>query len=754
MFYIVNFFLFLINRHSFAAINIKYMMIVAAVDVSGSIDCVPGYADKVYNVLCKLTPPIEVIRWNTSATSETYEKIVPDLGRYRGYSGTEPHHFVKLLSTTYPIHLYVFTDGAITTSDVDKCKRTLKEKNVEIQYVKLYFIGDTKDMNLKFIDVFVGIPQEIYINCESIGRVEPDLNFDAIDYDYIMKDDSFKATVLSKINSPHVDKRILKRDLSALNSRILKEYFKDKLTIRNFYEDKNIDDCVAYVKKHSYYNEKVDFQRKMSDIMKLFKEKIDTYSLDIFKKMEKPSTLEYTEPELECEYLTCDILYENCKTVCFPVKIHMNKTIIGEKDENSDNFCIDKKSIKNPFKLLESKYYRQEIANLVEPYTIDYQTYKRLENPNISPFTRNELQGVYVLHNDTINVNALIKHNNYILSTLFENKLPGKPVIWHMIFLYILAVDKLQDMKSRLFEEIRFLGNHSEYFITLSPHLNPPIVEQLNVCFWYIANVCHKAFPNSKKNLLRSPDFNSGVILKFYRDVFDENYEYPKEMLLWKLWGTLCDQPKLAIFNILAHYYNYENCTNVPESKFQIILYREPRSKEPPTEYTFLSQLSLKTVLNVYKKFTEASCPSYYDNVIFEEEDIVLNDDRTPDMLDHVEINLKTCHPYLTCPLTKKYWKDCIGEYNIMKSSYLRLFRRYCVKYKRYPESSESLLVYLNEYIFKRQEFMPELFPSSEKSKMEKVLLLFKEVMETYSCSEYLKHAEKYHSETIRSQYE
>lgn len=108
------------------------------------------------------------------------------------------------------------------------------------------------------------------------------------------------------------------------------------------------------------------------------------------------------------------------------------------------------------------------------------ETYRNLENP---PLMKDLLKSIYILHNDGVDVQAMIKHNNYVLSTLFQNKLPGHPVLWHMIFLYILAKEKFQGKKKRLFAEIQFLGKHAKYFINLTPYLNPPILEDLNCCF-------------------------------------------------------------------------------------------------------------------------------------------------------------------------------------------------------------------------------------------------------------------------------
>lgn len=724
-------------------------MNVAAVDVSGSIEWNPTYKEKVFEVLKTLKPPISVIRWNNSAKMKEYSKIVPEMGKFVGNSGTNPITFLKMLiHFTKGIQLYVFTDGQFYDYNVKECKTFLENQKLLIDHVHLYYIGNEKDMNLKFIEIFEGIPQKVHINEQDVGRVEPEINFDDIDYDYIMKDDSFKATILSKLMSKKVSPDKLKKEICCLSSRILKHFFKDKISIRPFYDTKNVDDCVAYVKKHSYYASKSDFQRKISDILNLFEKGVDIYSLKCFNDVEKTEFLTYQEPDLECQYLTCDILYTKCKTGCIPIK------------ECKDDVWFEKNVLQDPFKMLESTNLVKRVVDLIEPYVMEYgDAYKNIKHPNISPFSRDVLRGVYVLHNDTIPVKDLIQHNNYVLSTFFNNKLPGKPVLWHMIFLYILATERFTDLKERFFEEIRFLGDHADYFITLNPHTNPPIVETLNVCFWYLANVCHKAFPNNKKNILRYSKFNSDIFLRFYKDVYDLHYEEPEKLPLWKLWKTLCLN-KYAIYPILTHYYHSEKL-NV-EGPCQYILYREMKSAErqhkdlPPTEFNYLNEFDLSTVLSIYKKVTKEKYSSPYDEITFKLENVnlmreVKNQD---DKLDHIKINIITCHPLVICPITKKHWKDCIGEYDVMRESYLRLFRKYCIKYRKYPESGSHLLMFINEYIFNRQNYMPELFPLSIKDIMDKIMDIFREVMDTYSCENYIKRTDKYSSERNRLEYD
>lgn len=741
--------------------HFNFNMIIAAVDVSGSTgneDYAQFYKDTIFQVLNLVNPPIRVIYWNHLVQKDVvFHKVTNSVSMFYSRGGTRPYSFVECLPTDESIELYIFTDGMIFDDDVNVCRSFLKERNIQFTKLHLYYIGIEYRMNLKFTSLFEGIPQTLHINEKYVGCVEPTLiNFDDIDYNYIMKNDTFKATIMAQINSAHVDTAELKNQVNLLNSRILKEYFQDKLSIQKFYTERDVEGCISYVKKHSYSADKAQFQTKMSEIFKLFDPNISTYSLEHFKPT-APHTLtcqndeeengeiaEEDEP-LDCNYLTCEILLQKCNLACIPIKMC------------TDDIWLDKKIIRNPFLLLESKPLIQRIVSRVEPYVMDYKhVYKRLQNPDISPFSRDTLQGVYLLHNDSINMQEMIKHNNYVLSTLFQNRLPGKPVLWHMIFLYIVAMKRFSDKKDLFFKEIQLLGQQDQYFISLVPHLNPCIIETLNCCFWYIAHVCHKAFPNSKKNVLRTQDFISGVFLKFYKTVYEADYSYPPDMPVWQLWHKL-HRDRTAIFPILSHYFQHEKVRGL-EKDFQIVLYKEmkPVDSKPPKEFKFLSQLKLEQVLDTYAKSLKAST-YFVDLKTIIPRNITLYDEEEEskdDMLSHVRINPKTCHPYVTCPITGKYWRDCIGKYDQIKRSYVRLFKRFCEKYEKYPENSDELLCFLNMYVFQHKETVPEVFDLSVKKQMNTVLEIFKTVVYTYSCKDYLKCSNEKSAETLRKSYE
>jgi hypothetical protein len=282
--------------------------------------------------------------------------------------------------------------------------------------------------------------------------------------------------------------------------------------------------------------------------------------------------------------------------------------------------------------------------------------------------------------------------------------------------------------------------------------MNPPLYEKLNVCFWYIAKVSHVAFPNSKKNLLRSMDA-APVILEFYNDVYDK-VNVPKEMNLWQLWKYfhLNKSNPSFIFYILAHHLNYKIY-----KEGAIVLFQGKCSEKVKDAMDYIAEINISTIKSLFDRLMLNSNVTPYDDLSNEPLDVIEDVYTiTPDCckvegsnLDHVSINLKTCHPYVMCKVTGKHWKECAGDYNREKESYLRMFRRYCIKKNMYPETIEDLIVFINDYLLRHQK-KPEIFCHCVENDLSKVLFLFKNVMEVYSCEDYLKKANKYCSEDLR----
>lgn len=227
-------------------------------------------------------------------------------------------------------------------------------------------------------------------------------------------------------------------------------------------------------------------------------------------------------------------------------------------------------------------------------------------------------------------------------------------------------------------------------------------------------------------------------------------------MHLWEPWWIFSDDRKLGIFKILTNHFDYKVYSNVTESKYQIVLFQGERDKIPLQKLRF--DATLDNVLNVYKIFMEKAGLNHYEVLTQAEKGdknishFIQKESGT--LLSHVKINIATGHPFVTCGTSQKHWRKCAGLYDITKQSYIRLFKRYCERYGKYPATSDHLKVFLNEFIYKRQNNIPEIFLPCMETDMDKVYEIFQEVMGRYSCEEYLKLAQTFSSEEKRLKYE
>lgn len=151
-------------------------MITAAVCISVSNDCIADYKSKIYQILSFLKPPVRVIYWNGSVVKiKTFRTIDERICQFKNSSGKNPESFLKCLTALTPIKLYIFTHGQLNIQNyqIEGCLSILKNKNIHLLQVHWYHMGDETHLNLKFMDIFEGIPQTIHFNEKWIDVVKP-----------------------------------------------------------------------------------------------------------------------------------------------------------------------------------------------------------------------------------------------------------------------------------------------------------------------------------------------------------------------------------------------------------------------------------------------------------------------------------------------------------------------------------------------------------------------------------------------------
>lgn len=428
---------------------------------------------------------------------------------------------------------------------------------------------------------------------------------------------------------------------------------------------------------------------------------------------------------------------------------------------------IFKKFTECTLELLTHEDLWDKLSKSVEYFKVDLKTYERLPNKHTSPFTRDRLKGAYVFHNSNTDFEKLMLHNSRSISILFgkENKLPGNRYVWNVVFLYAMSKHHpvWKEHRDLLWDEIRYIAEYATVYISLSHLIHPNIKTKLEIALWYCVNVSPLAFPNSSKNRIRAIGLR---LYEFYSDIYKVpkgiSLELLKAWTLWKYFVSHHTKPEMKS-EIIAQFLNHKTIQG------KLVFFTGP-SKE---RYGYLKHFDKELVVETYLYFQKKENPSLYDEILprddvqqimkkkswfnslkiklFVQED--RDEEKALEELSHVKINPKTCHPLVICPITQKHWKQCANRYDIFSESYVRLFRRYCNRYNRYPRRAEDLLLYHSEICWKHSRLM--IYNESIMySKMNKILEIFESIVQLYSCDEFIKMTNRYCSESVRLKHE
>ncbi|XP_023023078.2 uncharacterized protein [Leptinotarsa decemlineata] len=728
---------------------------IACVDTSTSTRGDVKYYSKVNSLI---RDAFKIITWNSRA-EEVNNNV---LDEYQACGYTLPQAFLEILKTyDFKYQLLVTTDGQVCDHDIGICESILQSSNIldNIEHFKIYYIGEEVQMNMKLDNLFTSpkFNKEIFINEKVSCTVDINIDFDNVCVEDIIEKNDFKASIISRL-SRFPEKRLeLRSEVCKLAKRLLNQLVDKNVSIKEFFDNKDVDGCITFIKNSSPSDKKV-LQQKISDILNLFKNNTDIYTLSHLSNTRTLHKVDVSVP-LEGEdfendedieegdnAMFCDIMFTKCTHLCL---------LIRNPKENIIPDLISKQISIHPFLTLSHEDIIKKIVDLVEYQQIDLSSYSQLENKFISPFTRHPLKGVYIFNSgttDDLNFELIKKNNNRAISVIFGsgNKLPGNKDIWNVLFLYILMKHHPKwKNESEIFKrEIRYISEKTKSFLSLSPLLDPNIIDQLNVCLWYVVNVSHKIFPNSSKNILREMGASSQSFLDFYSEVFDtvneEIYTANKSWLVWNYMVQQKSDRKKLKGEVLAQYQNHK------EINGSLVFFSGPCEKRYES---FLNTLPVEKVLGLYSilsvrsgKFDEVYVPDTPPNVTIVN---ILDTLENFETSQHVVICLNTCQLTIICPVTGKYWKECAGNYNVKNASYFRTFRDYSIKKKKYPRDEYDLITYHSDKHYNRcSEFL--IYPSYILEEFGLVMRKFENVMKMYPVEEYLKISNANNSEVDR----
>lgn len=736
---------------------------VIAVDVSISTHWVEGYYSYVNNLLCKAT---KIIIWGNGAELTTDAELsVMKLKQLNSNIGCDTK--IKdclILLTELPeekFNLIVITDGIV--KDVDDCIHFMRSNHLRerINGVEICFFGNTKEMNMEINTIFDGISQTIYVNGSISARVSAKwLDCQRVDLDEFLRDiNSAKASLIAKMNAlSKEDKRLLIDKFRNYEKEKLREIAKEKTAtlrehISNMYAARDVDAFVKMVRDETYLRSdaKKNLQKTAQECINLLQDQNirNIYSLDNIQtittdlvEMQLEDEDEDEEDENGTSALECDILYKKCRNTCMLINAPAQPLI-------TDNL---KKYAENPFYLLDNEDVVQRLVKCVENNVVDLKTFQQIEDKSKSPFTRQRLKTVFIFHgNADIDVHKLMSHNARAISILFgsDDKLPGSMALWLVIFLYVVWKRHPAWSDDILRDEIAFYARNASTTITFNRAISPNFTTSLEIALWYAVEVSPRAFPNSRKNRLR---FFKRHLYTFYSDVFGKPTIDERVLELWELWECFVrhrTDPYLKA-KVLAQIQHHKSIDG------KIVLFEG----ECKTRFDcFLKKFHVDDVLNLYALLeTCRNTTSLYENIsnanTHHFKVMPITKDERESQLEHVQINMKTCQPFVMCPVTGLHWHQCAKPFNRRYESFYRLFRRYCIDKKEYPKNSDDLLLFASEKYFRFYYTFKIYNECHIYTVLDDVMQKFQQVMVTMDVAKYLKTVSDYQSEKLRLEFE
>ncbi|CCU56208.1 unknown similar to AgseGV orf4 [Mythimna separata entomopoxvirus 'L'] len=702
---------------------------ILCIDNSGSTAGCIDYWDSVKEIYDTFKPD-KLIYWNHTAN---YSKIFST----RSNGCTYPQSFLKLLLDTNDIFdLIVTTDGSISDHDINNSVCIINDNFLKkINSVTIYYIGYELDINIGLNIIFNDRINNYYIN----GKIHNIINFNNIDDDCDVLDPNFNISLIAKINNiknSYKDEDIIKDKLSELRGNICRIFSK--------LENKSIID--DNIEKYYKNNDQMGFHKIIMDdklnvgpinkqkciVLNYFDKNIDINLSKIYQSLAIKEVNVINEND-ESDWISFEdpITFENIDLPCLLIN-NINEPII-----------TDKIIIKHPFKLLSNYDYINKIVNIIEKQTINYSTFKNLYKNNEikSPYTNLICKGVYIIENKNMDC---IKNNCRTISVIFgnSNKIPGNMIIWNLIILYIIYKHKknIDDEYKRLIlsEIIKYCDT---YKTSLSITHQCQIIRKckINICFWYIFKVLPKYSRNTSNNVLRS--IFAMELYEFYVNTIGSNEDnIYTDIKKWAVWNYLISNrnKKNLKLELKAQYQNYIIYKN------EIILTVGECDKKYDS---FINILDSDIVNSLYNSITNTSSKiDNIDNIVIQKYIPIyknIRDESLIDTLSHIIINKKTCWPMVICPVTKKHWKECIGNYNIKNESLLRLFNTYCLKYESYPnEYMDLVLLYFKITNIPIDEYLFECF--------KKIMIIFYDIINTYDYKTYIKIYKKHSDENLR----
>ncbi|XP_074042727.1 uncharacterized protein [Leptinotarsa decemlineata] len=645
---------------------------------------------------------------------------------------SHPQEFINTIKNYYFKYILIITVvGYMDDEDIQICDKIIKQSNIldNIVNFKIYYFVEKERINMQFDGLFTSkkFKKEVFVNGYLWYHIDINIDFDKLTLSDISPD--FKYNIISLVNKFPEDKIELRWKLGELFNRLSRRYQKKK-SLRLFSENNDVEGCMRFIERGLYnFNVKI-LQQKIRELLNLFDNPVYDYvlsdSINVLLKPEVQCVLD-EDSETDEDSITCDITFNKCKQLCLLVRDTRKYKIPGE---------IGKQMFQNPFLILKHRDLVEKMLNLVEYNQIDITSYSKLKNKNISPFTRQPMTGIYIFNSDSelMDWDVVMENNNIILSMICRidcilSKCSG---LWHLVFLYMLMKfhPKWKNEPEIIKKEIKYICDRTITPISLFPNLEPDIQDQLSIGLWYVVNVSHKLYPNSRNNVLRNMGESSTYFLDFYSDIFHSvDEELYNKTKLWTVWSYMVrnqGNSRKFLSEILAQYQKYR------EIEGSLIFFSGQCEKRYES---ILNILPVEKVLGLYHILHENSREfDEIEHVQDRNPQVDFINTSEPSCREHVVISLRTCQAVTVCSNTYKQRKKCGVDY----IRYFDIFHEFCVVNGEYPKNEYDLITNHSWEHYKTSSQIV-VYPVQGLEHFRLVMEKFEKVTKKYAVKDYLK---------------
>lgn len=463
-------------------------------------------------------------------------KEAEEANNQRCRGGTNPSSFIQYLTSHKEgINLTIFTDGQVDESCVNNCDALLKDKEIKIKQLKVFFIGPKNGMNLSVSAPFTraerlpdtGMDCVIHINDEKPQHYnsvhlsstlkkyfgEPELFLEELpnflgalklqNLGRKNEDENFRAEIIKLKNNLL---KVIAESAKSSDIKIIQNELMQSLINKD--EKSALDKVESLIKtldSHTEFGKKIE--AGFQEILTVFDKKSD-FSFDactsnrIIRASEVKETSIETLHDIQDDFkFECPITLEEDLPVlyiknCYQIDKQTNKTIkkyqpilaeLEKKDQ--DRF------INNPLAILDDAALVAKIKarfDKVYGFNATQKLYKK-DQVFTSPYTREKISSIISV--PTIDEESHKKARNYALADLFfGGKLSGVPELWLAVVYFVakntghLTTEDNFDGFSYAFKEslINQLKNKHTYMALSGLSEDGPLIKvPIALAVWY-----------------------------------------------------------------------------------------------------------------------------------------------------------------------------------------------------------------------------------------------------------------------------